>query len=283
MIDIVSRLFADEDGPELPTIADFLPDAFLFDGTLFAINRIQLIRFVVVIAVLLFFGLTTSRAKKRADAGNVVPTKPQSAIEMLFDFVKGFVVDTLGERGAKKWLPMCTTLFCSIFFLNITGIIPMLNMAATAAFGVPLLFGLWVFTAYWREGISDHGGGIKGFFVFLKAELFPPGFPIYVYPIYSVIELVQIFVVRPASLAIRLFANMISGHILIALCFGATQWFVFVAGPAMKGLGLLTFAGAIFFVCFEIIIATLQAYVFTLLTCVYISSSYNHDEEHAAA
>jgi F-type H+-transporting ATPase subunit a len=282
MNEMMLRIFAEgaTDGPQFPTIADFLPPAFLFDGTFFAINRIQLIRFVVVVAVLLFFGLTLSRAKKRSDAGNLIPTKPQLLIEMLFEFIKGLVFDVLGEKGTKRWLPLLTTLFCTIVFLNVTGVVPGLNLAGTAAFGIPLLLAFWVFYAYWKEAILDHGGGVKGFFLFLKAELFPPGFPVYVYPIYAAIELLQVFIVRPGSLAIRLFANMLSGHILIALCILTTQWFLFSAGIELKAFGILTFVGIVFFFLFELLVAVLQAYVFTLLACVYISLSFNHDAEH---
>ncbi|GHT83217.1 ATP synthase subunit a [Actinomycetota bacterium] len=279
--DIVLRLVADGDSFAPPSINEFLPPAFLFGGTPFAMNRLEIVRFAVVAFILLFFGVTLSRAKKRADSGNLVPTKPQSAIEWIFDFVKQFVYETLGTKAGKKWYPMCITIFCTILFMNLTGVVPTLNMAATAGFGVPLLLAVWVFIAYWREAITDHGRGIRGFFGFLKAEMFPPGLPFYVYPINAIIELAQVLIIRPASLAIRLFANMISGHILIALCFGATQFFVFTAEPAMKVIGVGTFVGAIFFFCFELLVACLQAYIFTLFLCVYISLSFNHDEQHA--
>jgi F-type H+-transporting ATPase subunit a len=268
------------EGVDLPSIGEFLPKPFLFEGTPFAINRIDLIRFVVVAFVIVFFCVIASRSHKRALVGNYIPTKPQSVVEMVFEFVRNMVYDNLGAAAGKKWLKMATTIFCSIFFFNITGIIPGLNLAASAGIGIPLVFAVWVFTAYWREGIKDHGGGIKGVLVFLKAELFPPGLPFYVYPIYSLIEFAQLLVIRPASLAIRLFANMMAGHILLGLCFMFTQFFVFVAMPGLKVIGVVTFAFAAFLVLFEILVAALQAYIFTLLACAYISMSFNHSEEH---
>jgi F-type H+-transporting ATPase subunit a len=266
-----------DEGPELPTLGEFLPPAFLFEGTPFAINRLDLIRLVVVIVVLAFFGITASRAYKRSKQGNHLPTKPQSVVEIALGFIKSTVYDVLGEEVGRKWVPMATTLCCTIFFCNITGIVPGLNIAATAGIGIPLLFGLWVFTAYWRQGIKEYGGGVLGGLRFVKAELFPKGLPFYVYPIYAVIELAQLLIIRPFSLALRLFANMLAGHILLALCFAATQYFIFVASPAMKPLGAVTLIGALAFACFEIVVAALQAYIFTLLMCAYISMSFNHE------
>jgi F-type H+-transporting ATPase subunit a len=269
--------------PSMPSIDDFLPGDFLFQGTPFAINRFDLIRFVVLAFVLLFFGITISRASKKAKAGNLKPTKPFVVIDWLFEFIKGLVYDMLGPELGKKWLPMATTIFCGVFFLNITGIIPGFNIAASAGIGIPLVFALWSFTAYWRVGIKEHGGGIVGFFKFIKVELVPEGLPVYVVPIYAVTEIAQIFIVRPFSLTLRLFANMMTGHILLGLCYFATQFWIFFGEPAVaKPIALVTFGGSIFFTCFEMLVAALQAYVFTLLTCAYINMSRNHEAEHAA-
>lgn len=264
---------------EFPTIDDFLPKSLFFDGTVFAFNRIDLVRILMVSFVAIFFTVVASKSLKRAKSGNLVPTKPQSIVELLFEFIRNFTFETLGEKHGKKWLPLVTTIFCSVLFLNITGIIPGLNIAATASIGIPLIFGLWVFTAYWREGIASHGRGIKGFLVFVRSELFPPGLPIFVYPIYGLIELLQLLIIRPASLAIRLFANMMAGHMLLAICFVATQFFIFAADGPMKALGALTFVGAIVMVCFEILVAGLQAYIFSFLAVSYLEISLGHSEE----
>ncbi|MDR2508859.1 MAG: F0F1 ATP synthase subunit A [Candidatus Ancillula sp.] len=283
MLSKVLFLAEESEGLDIPTMQEFLPDPIFFGGTIFELNRLQLIRFIVVLFILLFFGITLSRAKKRADADDFIPSKPQMLIEMLFEFIKNFVFESLGEKAGKRWLPMMTTMFCTIIFMNLTGLVPTLNLAATAGVGIPLLFAIWVFTSYWREGIRDHGGGVKGFFVFIKAEVFPPGLPFFVYPIYSLIEIAQLLFIRPVSLALRLLANMIAGHILIALCFAATQFFLFVAEPSMKALGVVTFAGSILFTCFELLVAALQAYIFTLLACAYISMSFAHGDDHSEA
>ncbi|MDR2083065.1 MAG: F0F1 ATP synthase subunit A [Candidatus Ancillula trichonymphae] len=270
-------------GFDPPSIDDFLPEPFLFKGTWFELDRLDLIRFAVVALVVIFFCITVRRAHKRATDGVLLPTKPQSAVEMVLEFIKQLVYDNLGQNAGKRHYKMAATLFFSIFFLNITGIIPGLNLAASAGIGIPLAFALWVFFAYWREGVHSHGGGFKGLLAFVKSELFPLGLPPYVYAIYSVIELAQLLVIRPASLAIRLFANMMSGHILLGLCYATTQFFVFFAIPAMKPLGAVTLAFAAFMLLFEVLVAVLQAYIFTLLACAYISMSFDHSHNQVQA
>ncbi|MDR0950284.1 MAG: F0F1 ATP synthase subunit A [Candidatus Ancillula sp.] len=268
---------------QFPTIAEFLPKAFLFDGTPFAFNRIQLVRFVMIAFVTVFFCTVASKSLKRAKAGNVVPTKPQLVVEMLFDFVRNFTFDSLGEKTGKKWLPLVTTIFCSVFFLNLSGIVPGLNIAGTSGMGIPFLFAVWVFTSYWREGISSHGGGIKGFFIFMKDELFPSGLPIFVYPVYAVVEFLQVILIRPASLAIRLFSNMMAGHMLLGICFAATQGFL-IGAPGISRLmmpaGVITLAGSFIFILFELLVAALQAYIYSFLTVSYLETSMAHEPEN---
>lgn len=127
--------------------------------------------------------------------------------------------------------------------------------------------------SYWAAGIRKHGlGG------YLKNNLFPSGVPWPVYIILTPIELLQILLIRPASLMIRLVANMIAGHIMLALCFAGTQFFIVEAGAAMKPLGVATLGASIFMTLFEILVAFLQAYIFALLAASYISLSL--EDEH---
>jgi F-type H+-transporting ATPase subunit a len=256
-----------EGGFHAPSIADFFPPAILFEGTIFQIDRIWIVRVVATVALLAIFVIAARRAK-------LVPGRFQNAIEMILDFVRVQVVEEImGKENAKRFVPMITTIFCAILAYNITGIITGLNMAGTARIGIPLLLALWVFVTYWYVGIKKHGlGG------YLKSNLFPPGIPAPIYLIVTPIELLQILIIRPASLAIRLVANMVAGHIMLVLCFAATQYFFFEAAPAMKALGVLSLAGGFAFTLFEILVAALQAYIFALLAAVYINMSL--EEEH---
>ncbi|GHH78445.1 ATP synthase subunit a [Promicromonospora soli] len=205
----------------------------------------------------------------------VVPGRFQSAVEYLLDFVRVQIgEEILGKDNAKRFVPMLTTIFLTILAFNVTGIIPGLNLASTSRIGLPLILALWVFATYWAVGIRKHGlGG------YLKANLFPPGVPWPIYFILTPIELLQLLIIRPGSLMVRLTANMIAGHIMLVLCFAATQFFIVdSAGSGLMAFGVLTIPAGIFVTLFEVLVAFLQAYIFALLAAVYINMSL--EEEH---
>ena len=142
------------------------------------------------------------------------------------------------------------------------------NRAARDADRASLLLALWVYVMYLAAGVKKHGVG-----GFLKASLFPPGVPAFLYVLLTPVELLQVFVIRPATLALRLTANMIAGHLMLVLCFGATEYFLVEAVPAMKAFGVLTFVSGFVMTLFEVFVAALQAYIFTVLAAVYLSLS----------
>jgi F-type H+-transporting ATPase subunit a len=250
-----------------PSLDDFFPNGFLFDGTPFEINRIMLVRFVALAALLLVFVIAAKRAK-------LVPNRFQAGVEYVLDFARHQIVyEILGEKEGKKYVPVITTIFCGILFFNLTGVIPFLNIAGTGVIGLPLVFALWVYGMYIGAGVKKFGVG-----GFLKNNLFPPGTPWPIYILLTPLEFLQVFVIRPATLVIRLLANMISGHLLIALCFAATQYLLFSATPALKAFGLVTFVGGFAAFLLEIFVACLQAYVFAILAAVYINMSI--ESEH---
>ena len=124
-------LLADEAGAHLPSVDDFLPPEILFQGTPFAINRIILIRIVATIVLLVVLGVTAKRAK-------LIPGRWQGVVEYGLDFVRDKVVyDVMGEARGKRYVPMITTLFFTIFIFNLCGIIPGMNMAANATVVMP--------------------------------------------------------------------------------------------------------------------------------------------------
>ncbi|MFZ4840900.1 MULTISPECIES: F0F1 ATP synthase subunit A [Mycetocola] len=237
---------------------EFFPEVFLFDGSLFAINRIMMVRFIAVAALLILFWIGTRRMR-------VVPGRFQSLIEMGLDLVRVNIgEDLLGKKDAKRFLPILTTIFFMVLFLNITGVIPFLNIAGTSVIGVPLVLALVSYITFIYAGIKKSP---KKFF---KNSLFPAGVPWPVYIIVTPIELVSTFVIRPVTLTLRLMMNMVVGHLLLVLFFAATQFFIFAAGGLWPLLGIGSLAFGFAFTLFEILVAVLQAYVFTLLTAVYI-------------
>ena len=221
-------LLADEAGAHLPSVGDFLPPEILFQGTPFAINRIILIRIVATIVLLVVLGVTAKRAK-------LIPGRWQGVVEYGLDFVRDKVVyDVMGEARGKRYVPMITTLFFTIFIFNLCGIIPGMNMAANATVVMPLVFAVWTLIQYWIAAIRSQG------------------------------------------LTIRLFANMVSGHLMVATCLAFAQFWMVDAVNKLQGIpvGALWFAGGFAMTCFEAFVAFLQAYVFAILSTVYINLSF---------
>jgi len=256
----------DEGGFHGPSLADFLPPALLFKGTAFEINRLMLIRFLVVAVIVLILWLATRRM-------TVVPSRGQSVVEFGLGFVrKNIVEDNLGVKDGKRFLPLLTAMFFFILFMNITGLIPGLNLAGTSVIGMPLVLAIVAYVAFVYAGIKKHPGA------FFKNALFPPGvfWPLYV--IVTPIELLSTFILRPVTLALRLLMNMVAGHMLLVLCFSATQFFLFTAGGIFTAFSIGTLAFGLIFTLFDILVAVLQAYVFTFLTTVYIQLALA--EEH---
>ena len=255
------------DGFHAPAISEFYPEALFFAGTIFEFNRIQGVRIIAAVVMIGLFLIVATRAK-------VVPSRGQAMVEIVLDFVRiNIVEEVMGKEKAKPFVPFLTTLFIAIVFFNITGVIPLLNMAGTALIGLPIIMALWVYVLYLGVGIKKHGlGG------YLKTNLFPAGVPWPIYILLTPIEFLQVFVLRPATLALRLAANMIAGHLLLVLCFAATHFFFLEATGGMKAVGALSLTAGIAFTLFEIFIALLQAYIFVMLSSVYLNMSL--EEEH---
>ncbi|MCU1438049.1 MAG: synthase subunit [Naasia sp.] len=256
----------DDGGFHGPSIDEFFPAVIAFEGTPFELNRIMLIRLLAVAVIIVLFYLGTRRMK-------LVPGRFQSIIEMGLDFVRvNIAEDLLGKKDGRRFLPLLTTIFFLVLTMNLAGVVPFLNVAGTSVVGMPLLLAVIAYVAFIYAGLKKHAG------TFIKSSLFPPGVPWPIYIIVTPIEIVSIFILRPVTLALRLLMNMVAGHLLLVLCFSATQFFFFSAGGFWGLLGVGTLAFGFVFTLFEILVAALQAYVFTLLTTVYIQLALA--EEH---
>lgn len=256
----------DSGGFHVPSIAEFFPPAIAFEGTPFELNRIMLIRLLATVVLCGLFWLAVRRAK-------LVPGRGQNMAEMVLDFVRVQIAEEIiGKDKARKYVPVLTVIFLAVFAMNITGVIPLLNIAGSSVIGFPLTMAVIAYVAFIAAGIKAHGAGH-----YFKSQLFPAGVPWPVYIILTPIEFISTFVLRPATLTIRLLVNMVSGHLLLVLCFSATQYLFFEATAAVKAVGALTLVAGLAFTIFEIFIAALQAYIFALLTAAYIGTSL---EEH---
>jgi len=249
-----------------PSILEFFPSALLLEDTIFEINRITLVRIVAVVAILIVFWLGTRRM-------SVVPGRFQSLVEMGLDLVRVNIADDLlGKKDGRRFLPLLTTIFFLVLFMNLTGVVPFLNIAGPCVIGVPLVLAIVAYVTFIYAGVKKSP---KNFF---KNSLFPSGVPWPVYIIVTPIEFISTFVIRPITLTLRLMMNMIVGHLLLVLFFAATQFFVVQLGGWYTLLGVGSLAFGLVFTLFEILVAVLQAYVFALLTAVYIQLAVA--EEH---
>jgi F-type H+-transporting ATPase subunit a len=246
---------------EFPPISHLVewPDIVLKGNSLFAINKVVLGFFIATIASALVMLLG---GRKQA----LVPAGIQNIAESSVDFIRTQVVlQTMGPDG-MAWIPFLLTLFFFIFFNNILEVIPGWQMPGNARMAMPLFMALLVWGVFNVMGVLK-----QGLFGYLKSSLFPPGVPKALYLLVTPIELISVFVVRPFSLAVRLFANLLAGHILLVTfaILSAAMWSV---GPSLVILPLPAVV-LILLTAFEVMVAFLQAYIFTILTAVYIGGA----------
>jgi len=191
---------------------------------------------------------------------SVVPGRLQSIAEMSYEFVAGLIRDTIGAEG-KQYFPIVFSLFMFVLFGNLLGMIPY-SFTFTSHIIVTFALAIVIFIAVTILGLVKHGMHFFSLFV-------PPGVPVAMWPLLIPIEIIS-YLSRPISLSVRLFANMLAGHTLLKVIGG----FVFGLGAITFGIGgILPIALMVALTGLEIVIAFLQAYVFAILTCLYINDA----------
>jgi F-type H+-transporting ATPase subunit a len=188
-------------------------------------------------------------------------------MESVVDFIRTqIVLENIGRDGLR-FLPYLTTLFVFVFLGNLGGVLPVISFPLNGRMALPSIMAICSLLLFISVGVSR-----QGFFRYFRTALFPPGVPWPIYLLLTPIELVSTFVVRPVTLAIRLLANMIAGHLILSVFFVATGYMLTSMNiSALFGLGALVFSVAL--VAFELFVAALQAYVFTILSAVYIAGA----------
>jgi F-type H+-transporting ATPase subunit a len=196
----------------------------------------------------------------------VAPTGVRNVAESGVEFIEDqIVMQTMGHEGLG-WTPFLLSIFIFVYLCNLPGIIPILQMPATARMALPLFLALLVWLTYNVVGFKHNG--IR----YLTGMLWPRNVPVAMRPLVGLIEFLSNIVLRPFSLAVRLFANMLAGHMLLvtfalltdAMLFAQTQQWL------LKPLTILPFFMLLFLTVFEVLVGLLQAYIFTILTAVYI-------------
>jgi F-type H+-transporting ATPase subunit a len=197
-----------------------------------------------------------------ARGGSGVPGRMQAMAEMAYEFIAGMVRSAAGEAG-MRFFPLVFCIFFFIVICNLIGIIPY-SFTVTSQIIVTAAFALLVFFTVVIVGIKDHG--LHFFKVFV-----PPDVPIYILPLVVAIEIFSFFV-RPVSHSVRLFANMLAGHITLNV-FGSFVVMLLGAGALFKAFAVLPFLMTVGLFALELLVAFLQAYVFAMLTCMYLNDA----------
>jgi F-type H+-transporting ATPase subunit a len=194
---------------------------------------------------------------------SLVPSRLQSTAELTYEFVATTLRSTAGAEG-MKFFPFVFSIFMFVLTLNMLGLIPY-SFTVTSHIIVTAALALTVFLTVLIYGLIRHGFHFFNLFV-------PKGVPIYILPLIVGIEILS-FISRPISHSVRLFANMLAGHITLKVFAG----FIILMGGAMGALGwaggVLPFAMIVILTALETLVAFLQAYVFAILTCIYLNDA----------
>ena len=255
----------------------FFWEPFLFKGTPFEMNRVSALMLFGAFLCITFFFLAS---RKKA----LIPGRLQSMGETAYLFVRNNIaVDVIGPEGVK-YAPYLCSLFFFIFFMNLMEIIPGINFPVTSRMAIPAMLALLTYVIFNVIGFAKQG------LHYLTGTLFPPGVPKPIYILLTPIEFFSVFVIRPLTLAIRLLANMMAGHVLLTIFFLFTHEFLITDfKPATAPLGVLTLVVASGLIVFELLVISIQAYIFTMLTAFYIAESihghgdeaHGHEDTHA--
>ena len=207
---------------------------------------------VISASIILFFLFFGSKEKK------IIPDKVQLMAEMFYSFVAKMISDTAGTK-AKPFFPFIFSLFMFVLFCNMVGMLPY-SFTVTSHIIVTLIMALFIFVAVTIIGFVKHGFKYLSIFV-------PSGVPAVLLPLITIIEIIS-YLSRPVSLSVRLFANMMAGHTMLKV-FGG-----FVVSLGILG-GWLPLSFSVALTGLEILVAFLQAYVFAILTCIYLNDALN--------
>ncbi len=208
----------------------------------------------MLVAVALITGFLILAMRGRA----LVPTRAQSVAELSYEFIAKMLRDSVGPEG-MKYFPFVFTIFAFILVLNLLGMVPY-SFTVTSHIIVTFAMAAFVWVTVTAIGFARHGIGYLKLFV-------PEGVPLLLLPIIAPIEFIS-YLIRPVSHSVRLFANMMAGHTMLKV-FGG-----FVVGLGLLG-GWAPLAFMVAFTGLEVVVACLQAFIFTLLTCIYLNDAIN--------
>ena len=245
-------------------------DLFEFDtwftvgGLAFTRTTFLMLLAALIVVALLYFGLRKQR---------LVPSKFDAVIEGLVGFVRDDVARDIIGPDSRKYLPYLLSIFLFILIGNLFEVTPLINFPITSRMAIPLFLSLVTYFIFVIVGFG------KNRFRYLIDTAWPKTVPVGLRPLVGLIELVSVFFLRPLTLAVRLFANMVAGHLMLTLLLGSGVIFIAAVGDigARSLIGVPWLAFGLFIFVFEIVVSLLQAYIFTLLSAVYIESSIHFE------
>ena len=244
-------------------------ELFEFTKPLFSIGGFHFTRtvFLIFAAMLIVLGLLFFGLRRQ----QVVPSKFELVIEILVGFVRDDIAKgVIGVEHGAKYLPYLLSLFFFILVGNLFEVTPLINFPITSRMALPGFLAIVTWVLFVIVGFAKNG--FKHYFI---DTIWPKSVPIALRWLVGIIELVSVFVLRPITLAVRLFANMVAGHLMLTLLLVSGVIFVANIGNigAKAGIGVVWFAFGLAIFVFEVVVAVLQAYIFTLLSAVYIQTS----------
>ena len=253
---------------EPPTTKDFVwacwGPSVQIGGVPFCMNFIFFLVLFGFVLFVAFFFLALRRP-------SVVPGRLQSMAEIGVSFVRENIAVPMLGADADRYMPLLATLFFAIFFWNIFEVVPGINFSSNSRIAFPLVMAIVAWVTYNVVGIRKHG-----FVGYMKHVLFPPGAPAILYVLLVPIEFVTGILIRPVTLSVRLWANFLAGHFLLAVFFLGT--IALLQGGLLIVVAPFSFALAVALVGFEIFVSVLQAFIFAILTASYIGGAMA--EEH---
>jgi F-type H+-transporting ATPase subunit a len=242
---------------EFPPINEILRWRDLFP----TFNKVALIAVAASLISIIIFLLAARRDGMKAPKG------VRNFAETIVEFIEGQIIMPTMGRSGMGWTPFLLSLFVFIYLCNLPGIIPVLYMPATARIAIPAFLAILVWVIFIGVGFKHQGPK------YIVNSLFPPGVPGPLYILVAPIEFISTFLVRPFSLTVRLFANLLAGHILLVTFSLLTEELVQGDSWILKPVGVLPFFMLMFITAFEVLVGFLQAYIFTILAAVYIGGA----------
>jgi F-type H+-transporting ATPase subunit a len=250
------------DVPFPPSVEDFYLPSILPWGAhdSYWVTKITVLLWIAVAALIIFFLVSYRKPQ-------LVPTKKQWIAESIYGFVRNNIsIEMIGPRGVQ-FAPYLTTLFCFILLMNFFGIVPFLQISPNSHIAFPMVLALISYVMFIYVGSRHHGGFLK----YMRFALVPPA-PWFILPLLIPIEFFSTFMVRPFSLAVRLFANMFAGHMLL-LVFTLGGFAMISANAWLTPFAIVSWVLTIALTFLEFLVIVLQAYVFTVLTASYVQGA----------